>query len=467
MKGRTIAITIVVVLVVLVGGIFFVGAQKGKPITANTTEGKVAQIIKNNQCLSCHSTNPEGVWYENFPIISGIIETDRTNSLRYIDLEAVVKQLEAGEQVSQVDLAKIEQSMLNESMPKANYKFMHWGTGYNDEEKDIITEWVQTTRATHYSNGLAVAEFANDAVSPLPDSVPYDEAKAALGLKLYHDTRLSADNTVACATCHVLNTGGVDNLKFSEGIDGQFGGINAPTVYNASYNIQQFWNGRAADLQEQAAGPPLNPVEMGSTDFNQIIEKLHKDTGYVGEFAALYGSEDITQNSITDAIAEFEKTLITPNSRFDQYLKGDTNALSADEIAGYELFKENNCATCHVGPSMGGQSFEYLGITADYYADRGTEISADDEGLFGFTNNESDKYKFKTPSLRNIELTAPYFHDGSQETLDAAVKAMFKYQLNKPSPNQGDVDKIVLFLKTLTGENEFMSYDSLANLIKP
>ena len=206
---------------------------------------------------------------------------------------------------------------------------------------------------------------------------------------------------------------------------------------------------------------------MGSTDFNQIIEKLQKDTGYVDEFAAIYGSEGITQNSITDAIAEFEKTLITPNSRFDQYLKGDTNALSADEIAGYELFKENNCATCHVGPSMGGQSFEYLGITADYYADRGTEISADDEGLFGFTNNESDKYKFKTPSLRNIELTAPYFHDGSQETLDAAVKAMFKYQLNKPSPNQGDVDKIVLFLKTLTGENEFMSYDSLANLIKP
>ena len=303
MKGKTIAITIVVVLIVLVGGVFFVGAQKGKPITADTTEGKVAQIIKNNQCLSCHSTNPNSVWYENMPIAGGIIEKDRTNSLRYIDLEKVVNQLEAGEQISQVDLAKIEQSMLNESMPKSNYKFMHWGTGYNDEEKEIIAEWAKTTRAQLYSNGLAVAEFANDAVQPLPDSVPYDEAKAALGMKLYHDTRLSGDNTVACASCHQLNKGGVDNLQFSEGIDGQFGGINAPTVYNAVFNTQQFWNGRAADLQAQASGPPLNPVEMGSTDFDQIINKLNKDADLVKEFAAIYGDEGITENSITDAIA--------------------------------------------------------------------------------------------------------------------------------------------------------------------
>lgn len=466
MKGKTIAITIVAVLVVLVGGVFFVGAQKGKPITADTTEGKVAQIIKNNQCLSCHSTNPNGVWYEKMPVVKGMIEKDRTNSLRYIDLEAVVKQLEAGEQVSQVALAKIEQSMINESMPKSNYKFMHWGTGYNDEEKQIITEWAKAERAQLYPTSLAAAEFANDAVQPLPDSVPYDEAKAALGMKLYHDTRLSGDDTVACATCHVLNTGGVDNLQFSEGIDGQFGGINAPTVYNSVFNVQQFWNGRAADLKAQAAGPPLNPVEMGSTDFAQIAGKLNKDAALVKEFAAIYGDEGITESTITESIAEFEKTLVTPNSKFDKYLKGDKAALTADEIAGYDLFKENKCATCHVGPSMGGQTFEYLGITADYYADRGGEITADDKGLIGFTEKEGDLYKFKTPTLRNVDLTAPYFHDGTQKTLEDAVKAMFKYQLNTPSPKQADVDKIVLFLKTLTGENEMMSYDSLGNLIK-
>lgn len=466
MKGKTIAITIVAVLVVLVGGIFFAGAQKGKPITADTANGKVAEIIKNNQCLSCHSATPEGVWYENFPIIGGTIEKDRTMSLNYIDLEAVVKQLEAGDQVSQVDLAKIEQSMINESMPKANYKFMHWGTGFNDEEKTIIADWAKAARAELYPNSLAAAEFANDAVQPLPDSIPYDQAKADLGMKLYHDTRLSGDNTVACATCHVLNTGGVDNLQYSEGIDGQFGGINAPTVYNAAFNTLQFWNGRAADLQAQAAGPPLNPVEMGSTDFNQIADKLKQDTALAQEFAAIYGAEGITENTITDAIAEFEKTLITPNSRFDKYLKGDKEALTAEEAEGYALFKENKCATCHVGPSMGGQTFEYVGITADYYADRGTDISADDEGRFGATENEADKYKFKTPTLRNVDLTAPYFHDGTKKTLEDAVNAMFKYQLNEPSPAKADVDKIVLFLKTLTGENKMMSYDSLGNLIK-
>lgn len=466
MKGKTIAITIVAVLVVLVGGIFYVGAQKSKPITADTANGQVAQIIKNNQCLSCHSTSPKSVWYENFPVLSGVIETDRTNSLNYIDLEAVVKQLEAGEAVSQVDLAKIEQSMLNESMPKSNYKFMHWGTGFNSEEKTIIGDWAKAARAQLYPNSLAVAEFANDAVQPLPDAIPYDQAKAELGMKLYHDTRLSGDETIACATCHVLNTGGVDNLAHSKGIDGQEGGINAPTVYNAAFNTLQFWNGRAADLQAQAGGPPLNPVEMGSTDFNQIVGKLQKDAALVKEFAAIYGDEGITENSITDAIGEFEKTLITPNSRFDKYLKGDKEALTADEIAGYNLFKQNNCATCHVGASMGGQSFEYLGITADYYGDRGTEITGDDEGRFGATENEADKYKFKVPTLRNIELTQPYFHDGTKETLEDAVKAMFKYELNQPSPAQADVDKIVLFLKTLTGENKMMSYDSLGNLTK-
>ena len=186
-----------------------------------------------------------------------------------------------------------------------------------------------------------------------------------MGFDLYHDTRLSGDNTISCATCHGLATAGVDRKQYSEGIDGQFGGVNAPTVYNSALNILQFWDGRAADLKEQAAGPPLNPVEMGSHSFDEISAKLAEDKELSKRFLEVY-PEGFNQSTITDAIAEFEKTLLTP-SRFDKYLMGDKTALTAEEVAGYELFKENKCATCHTGVNLGGQSFEYMGIKDNYF----------------------------------------------------------------------------------------------------
>ena len=277
-----------------------------------------------------------------------------------------------------------------------------------------------------------------------------DIRKVALGEMLYNDPRLSSDNTVSCASCHNLQTGGVDNKAYSEGVGKQLGGVNAPTVFNAVYNFVQFWDGRAADLAEQAGGPPLNPVEMASASWDEIIGKLKADKIFTNAFTAVY-PEGYSGETITDAIAEYEKTLLTPDSRFDLYLKGDSTALSAEELHGYELFKENRCATCHVGPTLGGQSYELMGLYGDYFADRGTEMTEEDNGRHKQTKTDYDLHRFKVPGLRNVALTAPYYHDGTRQTLDEAVSDMAKYQVGKTLP-ESDVNDLTAFLETLTGK---------------
>lgn len=266
------------------------------------------------------------------------------------------------------------------------------------------------------------------------------------------------DGTVSCATCHVLKNGGASDAahRTSEGINGQFGGINAPTVFNAVFNVEQFWNGRAHTLADQAAGPPENPLEMGDQTWDQIVERLRKDTGLVAQFKAIY-PEGLTKASVTDAIAEYEKTLTTPNDKLDQYLRGNKQALTAEELAGYQAFKDNSCATCHVGKSLGGQSFAYLGIFEDYFAAREKEhpdvkYNDDDKGLNGFTGKPEDLHKYKVPNLRNISKTAPYFHDGTMATIDDAVKAMFRFELGKEATDE-QVTSITTFLKALDGES--------------
>ena len=197
-----------------------------------------------------------------------------------------------------------------------------------------------------------------------------------------------------------------------------------------------------------------NPVEMGAQSWEQICERLSKDKALVKEFEALYPEEGLTRMTVTDAIAEFERTLITPNSRFDKYLKGDKDAITPEELLGYEKFKENACATCHTGAILGGRSFEYLDIYGDYFSDRTDEIAynSDDDGLKGFTGKVEDLHKFKVPGLRNISLTAPYFHDGTFQTLEDAVKAMAKYELGKDLTDK-DIQSIVAFMNTLGGDN--------------
>ena len=227
--------------------------------------------------------------------------------------------------------------------------------------------------------------------------------------------------------------------------------MNAPTVYNAVYNFVQFWDGRAKTLAEQAAGPPLNPVEMASTSFDEIIAKLQEDKHYVEVFNTLYPEQGITEATITNAIEEFERTLVTPNSQFDKWLLGDDAALTAEELRGYELFKENSCATCHVGINLGGESYELMGLRRHYFAERGMELTEEDNGRYKQTQQERDRHRFKVPGLRNVELTWPYYHDGSRVTMDEAVRDMALYQCDVELAD-ADVEAIVAFLRTLTGE---------------
>jgi len=277
-------------------------------------------------------------------------------------------------------------------------------------------------------------------ISPIPKNIHVNSQKAALGKLLFFDTLLSRDNTVSCATCHDLQNGGDDGLKFSFGIKGHEGDINAPTVYNAVFNFRQFWNGRAKDLAEQAKGPVENSVEMGHSlkDLVPILDQ----SPYHKKFLRVY-DDGVTQENIADAIAEFEKALITPNSRFDNYLRGDKDAITKDEKEGYMIFKSKGCIACHHGVNVGGNLYNKFGVMKDAHSKR--------LGRYEVTKKESDKYYFKVPTLRNIELTAPYLHDGRFNTLDEVVKFMAHYQLGRII-TQEEVDKVVAFLRTLTGE---------------
>lgn len=287
-------------------------------------------------------------------------------------------------------------------------------------------------------------------VRPVDTYIEYDPAKAELGFDLFHDTRLSVDNTVSCASCHDLATAGVDNHQYSHGVNDLMGGVNAPTVFNAVYNFVQFWDGRAATLAAQAAGPPLNPVEMASSSFDEIIAKLQADKAFAKKFNAVY-PDGMTEANLTDAIEHFERTLITPGSRFDKWLMGDDSAMTADEIEGYELFKKYDCATCHAGKNLGGLSYELMGLRRHYFAERGLELTEEDNGRYKETKNERDRHRFKVPGLRNVEHTWPYYHDGTRHTLEEAVLDMGKYQSGVDLA-QAEVDKITAYLKTLTGE---------------
>ena len=459
MKKKTkIILTVLVAAAVL--AVVYRAVNTAPPADLGKNE-QMEAIIASSGCMECHSADPKLPFYANFPIAGNLVKEDIRLGYRSFDMEPMLTAIRTGEAVSEVDFSKVEKVILDGTMPMAKYYLVHWGAAINNTEKQMILDWAKEHRATFYPNKLACTEFSNEPIRPIEDSVAVDMRKVILGNLLFHDVRLSVDNTVSCATCHGLNTGGVDNKQFSEGVRGQFGGVNAPTVFNAHYNFVQFWDGRAATLADQAAGPPLNPVEMACESFDEICEKLKADKQFNEAFTAVY-PDGITQDNITDAIQEFERTLLTPNSRFDKYLKGDKTAMTEEEIAGYDLFKLYNCATCHVGENMGGQSYELMGIKADYFADRGTELTIEDNGRYKETKADRDKHRFKVPGLRNIALTAPYFHDGTMKTMDEAVIAMAKYEVGVDLTNE-EVKKIVAFLNTLTGEykGKLLTNDSM------
>lgn len=437
-------------LVIVAGGAVTYRLVNQPPSADLPADKQMLELLTNSGCMECHVANPKLPFYASLPLAGDLVKEDIRLGYRSFDIAPMVAAIEAGGKVSEVDLAKVEKVIQDGTMPMAKYYLVHWGSSLIDSEKALALDWIRNTRAQAYPNRLAAADFANETVRPVEDSVAVDMRKVVLGDLLFHDVRLSVDNTVSCATCHALNTGGVDNKQFSEGVGGQKGGVNAPTVFNAHYNFVQFWDGRAATLAAQAGGPPLNPVEMAHKSFDDICARLNEDAGFKKAFTEVY-PDGITEANITDAIQEFERTLLTPNSRFDKYLKGDMAALSAEEIAGYELFKKYNCATCHVGENLGGQSYELMGIKADYFADRNTEITFEDHGRNKETKTERDMHRFKVPGLRNIALTAPYFHDGTKQTLEEAVRDMAKYEVGV-NLSEEETARLVAFLHTLTGE---------------
>jgi cytochrome c peroxidase len=293
--------------------------------------------------------------------------------------------------------------------------------------------------------GIAVTGVsAKEPIQPIEPATGINAPMAELGKKLYFDPRLSKSGFISCNSCHNLSMGGTDNLKTSIGDHWQQGPINAPTVLNSSMNLAQFWDGRAKDLKAQAGGPIANPGEMAFTH-ELAVEVLESIPAYQAEFKQVFGKEGIDIDKITDAIAEFEKTLVTPNSRFDKWLKGDKKALSADEAAGYALFKDSGCTACHNGPAVGGNSFQKMGVVEPYKA------KSPAEGLVAVTGKDADRFKFKVPTLRNVEMTYPYFHDGEAETLTEAVDVMGRLQLGKKFSAEENA-QIVAFLKTLTGD---------------
>ncbi|MAC25944.1 MAG: hypothetical protein CMH59_05610, partial [Myxococcales bacterium] len=309
------------------------------------------------------------------------------------------------------------------------------------EEEESASNETEATEATE----------AEDTPEPIEAIEPVDVNmdKVFLGRRLYHDPILSGDGTVSCASCHSLDHGGAEPRATSTGIGGQLGPINSPTVLNAHYNFRQFWDGRAEDLQDQAGGPVENPIEMGTT-FPEAIERVQADEWYAERFAELYADEGITKETITDAIAEYERYLITP-SPFDEYLAGNEEAISAEARRGYETFKEVGCTACHVGVNVGGTMYQKMGLVQDYFELRGGEITEADLGRFNVTGEESHRHLFKVPTLRNVADTAPYFHDGSQEDLAEAVRIMGQVQLGKELEDQ-QVSDIVAFLESLSGE---------------
>ena len=290
---------------------------------------------------------------------------------------------------------------------------------------------------------------AGEPIRPIPQIPDADPEKVALGRALFHDPRLSKDNTTACVSCHDLGHGGDDGRVVSIGVEGRTGTINAPTVFNAGLNFRQFWDGRAQTLLEQIDGPVQSPVELGSL-WPEVIAKLYEHESYPARFDALY-ADGITRANVKDAIAEFMRTLTTPNSRFDRWLGGDETAITPLEKRGYALFKHYGCVSCHQGANVGGNMFQVFGVLNDYFRRRG-DITDADQGRYNVTGNPDDRHAFKVPSLRMAALTAPYLHDGSAATLRDAVDAMFEFQLGREAPD-ADKDAIVAFIATLAGEN--------------
>jgi cytochrome c peroxidase len=450
-KLRIVIIVVIAMVLALPLLNLVVGLPDNPLMKVEPQDPVAAQAVAtiSTKCAQCHSHEPSLPFYARFPVASGVIRHDVEEAGEHLDYLAELGRLDQVP-ASEVTLAKTEFAIRNGTMPPGKYVMMHWNHRLTDADRESLQAWIDESRVQHYAAPELPAELQKNVVRPVATTIEVDEKKAALGNTLFHDTRLSSDQTISCASCHDLAKGGTDQIRYSIGVGGAEGGINAPTVYNSGYQFLQFWDGRAADLQEQAAGPVTNPIEMAA-DWETVVSRLEADPELTRVFLESY-PEGISRETVTHAIAEFERTLITPNSAFDRYLMGDEEALTADQKRGYELFTGYGCTNCHVGPALGGQSFEKMGVEGDYFGDRGDRTAADD-GRFNVTSDDDDRGKFKVPTLRNVALTHPYLHDGSTSDLTEVVQIMAAYQLEREM-SADDAALVSAFLSSLTGEYE-------------
>ena len=419
---------------------------------------KEIKPIFQKKCFDCHSNYTQYPWYYKLGVGKDIIDEDIREAKIRMDMSRDFPFTLQGSPRRDLDL--IEHVIKQDTMPPGRYKMLNWDKGLTQQEKNQILDWV--SQSTQILQSMESDETqkteTKEPIIPLPLKVDQNPAVVELGKKLFHDPRFARDNTVSCARCHDLGTGGTDQQQFSIGVGGATGDVNSPTVFNSGYNFKQFWDGRVDTLEDQVDGPMHNLKEMG-TSWEDLLAKLKDDPYYHDAFAKLY-TDGMNSNNVKNAIATFERSLVTANSRFDKYLRGDESAITADEKEGYKLFKAYGCISCHQGINIGGNLFEKIGVMGDYFADRGTPIVKADYGRFNVTGRERDKFKFKVPTLRNVALTQPYFHDGTVKTLEEAVNVMAKYQLGRYL-SEDDVQKIVKFLKTLTGEYEGVPLDKM------
>lgn len=446
MKNKTV---LLLLLVVVCGVVFYIVHRQSSVLSISGGGDQIAYLLNEKGCVMCHSKSAKPPFYSRFPLIGAIIQKDINGGIKYFDMTSLTDDVKNGNVTNSTILAKIEYAVNSGSMPPVRYKLFHWNSDMFPQEFAIFEDWIASQRSILMKNSNVAEEFKNEPVWPIPEKLPVNPQKTKLGSTLYHHKALSGDNTVSCAVCHPLDNAGMDSLPTSTGIRGQKGDINAPTVYNAVFNARQFWDGRARDLREQAGGPPMNPLEMDGGSWEKIAGRLEMDTNFAKDFKKVYPG-GFTEKNITDAIAEFEKNLITPNSPFDLYLKGEKSALTPEQVKGYEIFKENGCAVCHSGENLGGQSFEYMGLAENYFKKRGNVGKINDTGLASFSKDARDTHKFKTPTLRNATLTAPYFHDGSSLSLRHAIGVMSEFQRGE---KLGDEETTLLlkFFESLTG----------------
>lgn len=290
----------------------------------------------------------------------------------------------------------------------------------------------------------SVTPYASEPIQPIPEPLQLDRLKVELGERLFRDPRISRDGSIACATCHVFGLAFTDRQAQSRRVGGEMTEFNTPTLFNVTLNFRLFWNGRAKQLEEQIA----HPRDTG-TEWKSALRILKTDKELVSAFSRAY-PQGMTEATLPDAIVTFERSLITPNARFDRYLRGDKQAITREEEEGYHLFKSYGCAACHQGANVGGNMFQKLGVMRDYFKMQGA-LGEADMGRYNVTKQEQDRHVFRVPSLRNVALTAPYLHDGSAKNLREVIGIMGNHQLGREIPAH-DVDRLIAFLKTLSGE---------------